>query len=187
MSFATGVLAVVVVVLPALASGQSLGDVAKKEQERREKLRRAGAATKTLTEEDLATTKGTLANDPNAPAAGDDAGASNAAAPSEAEGSAGGEDRQGASASGEDYWRGRLAQARARLRTAQGRHDFMQQVIRRGQPVMLDENGRRVIYSNQQLKAKADQAQAELAAAQGAMESLLDEARRKGALPGWLR
>jgi hypothetical protein len=52
---------------------------------------------------------------------------------------------------------------------------------------MRDENGRRVIYSNQQLKAKADQAQAELAAAQGAMESLLDEARRKGALPGWLR
>jgi hypothetical protein len=37
------------------------------------------------------------------------------------------------------------------------------------------------------LKTMADKAQLELESAQKALEDLLEEARRAGALPGWLR
>jgi len=60
-------------------------------------------------------------------------------------------------------------------------------MIRIGQPAMYDENGKRVIYSMQRMKSMADEAQAELEAAKQALDALLDEARRAGALPGWLR
>ena len=60
-------------------------------------------------------------------------------------------------------------------------------MIRLGQPAKYDENGRRVIYSIHQMKAMADEAAAEIRQAQEALDDLLDEARRAGALPGWLR
>jgi hypothetical protein len=43
------------------------------------------------------------------------------------------------------------------------------------------------MYSARQLKQMADRAQAELAEAQKALDDLLEQARRAGALPGWLR
>jgi len=175
------------VALPALAGGQSLGDAAKKERERRDKLRQAGSSARTLTQEDLATTKARLANDPNQPVAGEKGEASKQPARE----SPGGRNADGPEAAspkgGEEYWRGRVAQARGRVAAAQRRYDAFQRMIRLGQPGAYDENGNRVIYSIYQMKEKADAAAAELASAQAALENVLEEGRRAGAQPGWLR
>jgi hypothetical protein len=174
------------VVLPVVAAGQSLGEAAKKERERRDKLRRAGVTTRTLTEEDVATTKGRLANDPNeqpASEAGDTAKSEDGPVASALETVP----EDAPSGRGEGYWRARVASARARVANVQHRHDTLQAIIRLGQPAAYDENGKRVIYSIHQLKAKADVAAAELASAQKALEAVLEDARRSGALPGWLR
>ena len=174
------------IVLPALAVSQSLGEAAKKERERRDKLRQAGVSTKTLTKDDVAASKGQLANDPNEPgataglpAAGDREGAASGPVSAVRE--------PVPPAQGEEYWRGRVGAARGRLAQAQERHDFMQAVLRRGQPATYDENGKRVMYSLQQLKVKADAAAAALAAALKALDDTLEDGRRAGALPGWLR
>jgi hypothetical protein len=177
------------VCLLAVAAGQSLGDAAKKEDARREKVRQAGGSARTFTQDDLSTTPGRLANDPNAPAANGDTAAP-AAKPSPAPGSPRSPRRSPVEAPAEgteDYWRGRATAARTRVDMARYRHEELQRMIHLGQPETHDQNGRRVMYSPQQLKAQADAAATELSAAEKALENLLDEARRSGALPGWLR
>jgi hypothetical protein len=178
--------------LPALAGGQSLGDAAKKEQARREKLREAGASAKTFTEGDLATTKGRLANDPNEPTpeakAKEPAGeTTQRPGASSTSGFLKVAPEDGQDTSGEGYWRGRVAEARARLAQAQRHYDDLQRMIRIGQPAQYDANGKRRLYSIYQMKAMADAAAADLAAAQTALENVLEDGRRSGALPGWLR
>ena len=189
MSFRAGWLLSIVVVVPALAAAQSLGEVAKKEQERRDRLRQKGVHSRPLTEEDLATTKGTVANEPTTgttastdgdKANGDDAGAASGGGLLEVVNDA-------PARSGEAYWRGRAARGRARVLAAQRRLDALQLMIRFGQPAAFDENGKRVMYSVHQLKGKADQAAADLAAARQAVEDVLEEGRRSGAPPGWFR
>jgi hypothetical protein len=73
------------------------------------------------------------------------------------------------------------------VEAAQRRRDALQRMIIIGQPARYDANGQRVIYSSQQMKEKADAADAALATAQADLEKLLDEGRHAGALPGWLR
>ena len=174
------------VALAAFANGESLGEAARKESERREKIRDAGGSAPSLTEEDLATTKGTLANDPTAPPAttvaqrtGGTTSASGLLRPSIPAGPS--------PETQEEYWRRRVAQAQARVEQARRRHEALQRMIRFGQAGMYDANGRRVIYSIHQMKAMADAAAAELAAAQAGLEGVLEEGRRSGAQPGWLR
>jgi hypothetical protein len=169
------------------AAAQSLGAVAAKERDRREKVRQTGGVSPTLTDADLQTTKGQLANDPGAPAApsGGREGAPESGGP--AARVAPPADSSASTAAKEAYWRGRFVQARNRVEEAQRRHDAFQLMIRFGQASRTDENGRRVIYSAQQLKQMADAAEAELASARKAFEDLLEEGRRAGALPGWLR
>jgi hypothetical protein len=190
MAFRFGWLMVGLVSMPLAAGAQSLGEVAKKEQERREKVRKAGVTTKPLTEADLANSKGAVVNarateggegTDSPPASGTTEGATNEAT---ATGAAQTEEPR---ETPEESWRRRVGHARARLANAQQQHEYLQQVLRSGQPLRVDENGRRIISSNQQLKAKADAAHAALTAAQTALDSLLEEARRQGAQPGWLR
>ena len=172
--------------LPAVAGAQALGEAAKKERERRDKLRQAGVSTKTLTQDDVANSKGQLANDPNEAAATEDAPP--ARDPEAAASGPVSAVREPTSPTrGEDYWRGRVEAARGRLAQAQARHDAMQAVVRLGQPASYDKNGKRVMYSIHQLKVMADAAAAALAAAQKALDDTLEQARRSGALPGWLR
>jgi hypothetical protein len=189
MTLRAGWLLSILVMVPALAAGQSLGEVAKKEQERRDRLRQKGVHSRPLTEEDLATTKGTVANEPTT--------ANTASADGE---KANGDDAEAVSGggllevandapaqSGEGYWRGRVARGRARIAAAQRRLEALQLMIRVGQPAAFDENGKRVMYSVHQLKAKADQAAADLAAARQAVEDVIEEGRRAGVPPGWFR
>jgi len=178
--------------LAGLAGAQSLGDAARKERERRDKVRETQPSARTLTDDDLASTKGALANDPEA------------APPQTTEAEEGGESsasggpptsrglRQAVPdavppAGGEEHWRARAAQARGRIAEAQRRNEAFQRMIRFGQPARYDETGRRVIFSVERMKEKADAAEAELRAAEKALEDLLEEGRKAGALPGWLR
>jgi hypothetical protein len=171
-------------VLPALASGQSLGEAAKKERERREKVRESGAGARTLTQEDLAANKGALANDPGVRSAGAEEASADgkaAATASRPRPNAGGDAR------GEEYWRERAARARDRIAAAEERQMALQRMIRFGQAAQYDESGREFKLSAHRLKQLADAADAELAAARKALEDLLDEGRRAAAMPGWLR
>jgi hypothetical protein len=179
-------LALCLLALPTLVLGQSLGDVARKERDRREKAGKTGVATRTLSEADLATTKGQLANDPGAadPAAAEEEGES----PRRSEAARSSVAAEPSTApSQEAYWRERAGQARSRVAAADRRYNTLQRMIQYGQPLMYDKNGRRVIYSVHTMKSRADEAEAELRAAEKALEELADEARRAGALPGWLR
>jgi hypothetical protein len=167
--------------LPALAGGQSLAEVARKERERREKLRKAGASARKVTEEDLAAPKGELANDPEATPAGKSAARPTSRTRSRASAEAAAREKA------ETQWRGRAAKARARVEEAQRRYDRLNRWIRLGQPAKYTEDGQRVIYSARQLKKMADKAQADVEAAEQAFEDLREEARRAGVPPGWLR
>jgi len=175
---------VCVIALATPAVGQSLGDAAKKERDRLEKLRAAGGNARTLTEHDLATTKGALANDPKADKATGNTGegsqrAAGAPLPNVPD--------PAPSKNGEEYWRSRVTAARGRVAAAQRRLDALQAMIRLGQPVRHDANGGLVIYSPTKMKEMADAAAAELTSAQTALDGVLEEGRRSGALPGWLR
>jgi hypothetical protein len=176
-------------VLASPVAGQSLGDAAKKERDRRDKLRAAGASARTLTEQDLATTEGRLANNPKEETASGEngeaskgAGRATTSAPLPRTVPAAVPSRNG-----EEYWRRRAAEARGRVAEAQRRNDDLDIMIRFGQPAAYDGNGGRVIYSIHQMKAMADAAAAQLASAQAALDGVLEEGRRSGALPGWLR
>jgi len=166
--------------VPVAAAGQSLGEAARKEQERRERAKKAGASAPTLTEKDLAESRGTTLNvtgqriaKPEAPPAS--ASRKTPRAPDTS------------TESSESYWRGRAIAAHNRVSSAEARYGSMDAAIRLGQAGVPDANGVVRIYSQQQLKTMADRAQAELAAAKQALEEVLEEGRRAGALPGWLR
>ncbi len=167
--------------VPALAGGQSMGELARKERARREKLRKAGASARTLTEKDLAATKGELANDPEADAAGKPATGPTSRSRSRADAQAAAREKA------EAAWRGRAAKAQARVDEAQRRYDRLDRMIRLGQPPMYDENGERVIYSARRLKKMADQAQVKLEEAEQALDDLREDARRASVPAGWLR
>jgi len=171
--------------LPMLAEAQSLGDAAKKERERRAKVKDSGAA-KTVTDEELVTNKGSLANDAKPvaaekTAARQPAGGVTAALETDAPVS-----RESAEAGKESYWKTQAQQARARIEQARSRYDAVQRMLRFGSG-HRDADGNLVIYSNQQLKVMGDKAEAELKAAEAAFERLVDDGRRAGALPGWFR
>jgi hypothetical protein len=175
--------------VPSWAVAQdSLADAAQKERQRREKAAQAGAHPKVLTEDDLAAAKGQVANAASTTASPAPAlvapapGSQNRPTPV----------RPAANAApdlgkNEAYWRGRHAAAKARLDGAQKRWFAMERVIHGGQPMQYDASGRLVMYANSALKQMADQAEAELNAARKAMDDLEEEARKAGALPGWVR
>jgi len=166
-----------------LAAGQSMGEAAKKERERREKVRQAGgAASATVGDDQLAANKGALANDTKQAPATAGGEKSQANQPEK-----GGAPPSKADQDAEAYWRGRVAVYRARVAEAQRRYDALDRMIRVGQGGSSDENGVRRIYSAQDMKLMADSAQADVAKAKAALEALAEEGRRAGALPGWFR
>ena len=164
----------------ALAVAQTMGDAAKKERERREKLRQtAGGSAATVDADQLAANRGTLANDTKQPAA--------AAADGKNQSNQDDKPAQAAAQDAETYWRSRVAAARRHVEEMQRRYDALDRMIRVGQGGQRDANGVRRIYSQQDMKWMADSAQADLAKAKAALEALADEGRRAGALPGWFR
>jgi hypothetical protein len=172
--------------LPALVQAQSLADVARKERERRDKLRKAGTPTRVITEEELKAAPGRLASLPTEGEPSTASGSRPADEPPN-EGTPPPPNPSRRLLNEEQHWRSLVGRARARLRDAEARYRQLDRAIRIGQPEMYDANGLRVIYSQQQMKVMADAAQIHIEAARKDLDDLLDQARRAGALPGWLR
>ncbi|MCG6924551.1 MAG: hypothetical protein LJF30_04465 [Acidobacteria bacterium] len=168
--------------LPAVGFGQSLGEAARKEREQRKKTT---TEVKVVTEDELASNEGQLANDPGTSAPEPAPRTRRTRRLFEAE--MPGVNVFPVSMSKEEFWRDRARHARNDLAYAKKHYEALVRQISIGQPARFDENGRRVIYSAQTMKAWADKAEAELRAAEKALADLHEEARRAGALPGWLR
>jgi hypothetical protein len=161
---------------PSLVAAQSLGDVARKEQERRKKNKQAGVQTKVITEDELS--GGSRGAGTAKPA--DAAAAAAPAAPSEP---AANDDRD----EQEQYWRDRAAAARAEVARLEEVVKELEKLYLVNGESYVDESGQTVVRDLAHLREIVAKANQELAAAKQAVGDLEDEARRKGALPGWLR
>lgn len=140
---------------------------------------------------------------PRAPAAQEEQpGPSEAEPPSESQASPGPSPSPSAPAPDEagaaEYWRGRaqelhdaVAAAEKRVAEAQTKVDRSRKGVGQPQPIdALKQIPPNPALKSQELVGVEDElaaAQADLARAQSALAELEDEARRKGALPGWLR
>ncbi len=188
MRFLAGI---VIVLVPALASGQSLGEVAQKERERRQKLKASGASAEVVTDESLKANKGSLANDPGAaqpsspptaeraaPAAG------NAAKPTPRPPAP---VPPGAPVVSEQEWRGRALETRRRIADRQRRYDYVSTLRLPPDELFIGAGGQRVAASPENIQKAITEAQLQLDTAKRDLEDLQDEARRQNVPPGVLR
>jgi hypothetical protein len=174
-----------VVLLPALVLSQSLGDAARKEQERRQKLAAQGVKARAVTSDDLASGSGGSVSPAPSPKPSPSADGKAPAATTEAANTGGDEARTRRQS--EDGWRRRMAQARARLERATKRHDTLAGMSLSPGEYYVDAENRPLITSVEQLQRLTAEAKAEQAAAQQALEDIEEEARRANVPPGWLR
>lgn len=188
--FARGL--VLLLALGPAARGQSLGEAARKEKERREK---AGPTGPAFTDEDLrGYAEGGAAGKAGAGAAGKSAAGDKASAEKTTKE---GTPRGGSGAGDEAYWRARAKAARAAMEAAQARVARAEAAaqgaaagIRQPQPGdALTQVPPSVVTDADRRAAEAGLAAArrELERAKKAQDDLEEEARRKGVLPGWLR
>jgi hypothetical protein len=169
--------AVALAALPALASPQSLAEVAERDKARR---RTSNSSPRVFTNDDLSRTKGRLANDPGPSplATPEPRRPSPPPVPLPGETSVGlGDPRDFAPPAArselavkEAFWRGEGQ--RRRTRVAQAQHE-----VRGAERVSCPITRGRL----------RKQAQEDLARAQESLADLEDDARRAGALPGWIR
>ncbi len=183
---------VLLLALGPAAPGQSLGEAARKEKERREK---AGPTGPAFTDEDLrGYAEGGAVGKPGAGAADKSAARDKASAEKATkEGTA----RGGNGAGDEAYWRGRAKAARAAVEAAEARVAQAEAAaqsapagIRQPQPGdALTQVPPSVVTDAARRAAEAALAAArsELERAKKVQADLEEEARRKGVLPGWLR
>jgi hypothetical protein len=163
-----------VLVLPGLAAGQSLGDAARKETERRRKNKEAGVKAPAFTDEGVPRTEPSPSSSPRPSAS---------AAPE----APAGRDESEVRRQKEDYWRGRWAAARQRRDDAKQRYEAVNELWLGPGESYVDSQGRTVIRDLEHLRRLLAQAKAEWDAAEKAIVDLEDEGRRAGALPGWFR
>jgi cell pole-organizing protein PopZ len=167
--------ALLLMVLPALLSAQSLGQVAEKEKERRKQNEKAGTKAPVITEDELKNNKGRLANNPSEPGAA--AAGTTSSAPITPP-----------TRRDEQAWRSRAAQARARLAQATRTYETLNgQYLAPGERFVSRKTGQTVVRDKEQLQAMVAQAKANMMAAQKALDDLEDSARRQSIPPGWLR
>ena len=80
-----------------------------------------------------------------------------------------------------------MADAKARIEAARKKHQAMASLTLVPGYEYVDDRGRTAIRDVEHLQALTAQAKAELDATEKALEDLLEEARRAGVPPGWLR
>lgn len=164
------------------AAGQSLADVARKEDARRKKIRQV---TRVLTNNDLKPSDGRAAPPPVAvpepPPAPPEAAAPAAAGPDEAE-----EEEHD-----EQAWRQKMADARLALERNQMYADALQSKINAlwADFAARDDPAQRAQIELERKRAIAEQerVKAEVAAQTKAIADLEEEARKAGVPPGWIR
>jgi hypothetical protein len=189
MKLSKGLLAATLLTVAVPVCAQSLGDLAKKEQERRKK---APPAAKTYTNEDLKRLtpmpggETPKAGDPAKPA--DAAKAGDTAKPTEVKPDA---PVAGDPAKDEKYWRGRITAAKEDIRRNEMFRDALQTRIN---ALSADFAGRddpfqRAKIADDRQKAIAELARVteEITKGTKGIAEIEEEARRAGVPPGWLR
>lgn len=155
----------VAILLAAPAGAQSLVEVAKKEKERREKLEASEGETRTITDVELRRAGGPQTLPTSRPtAAGSDDEEADTAAESEEDTEETVDPRET-----EAYWRGRLQTIDDRIQQLETRLQSPQYTM------------------NPTGATDRQRLERQLAEARAARQALLDEARRAGVPPGWLR
>lgn len=163
--------------VPGLSAAQSLGELARKEKERRKKNQEQGVKARSITDQEVPATSDT------SPPAGD---SSAKEAPSASTAPAASEKAARPQLS-EQEWRFRVSEARSRVQKARERLDTLSELHLVPGMQYVDEKGKPLITSVGQLQGLVEEARAELAAAEKALADLLEQARRAGVPPGWLR
>jgi hypothetical protein len=172
--------------LPGLALGQSLGEAARKEAERREKNRKAGVKAKAYGDQDLQPGGGRPASTGTFSPPGE-AASNPPEASAEGSGGGSGEDEADQRREDEARWRERVAEATAKRDRAKAVHEQLNQLWLVDGEQYVDGQGRTVIASLADLRARIARAKVEWDAAEAALEHLHEEARRASVPPGWLR
>jgi hypothetical protein len=162
------------------ASAQALGDVAKKEEERRKTIKTAGKVY----------TNGNIKPDPNAPAtstppAASSSGEQSASAPSTPDASS--DDRKKDEAS----WKKRMSDEREALQRAQTFADALQSQVNalNTDYTNRDDPAQRAVIAGKRDRAIAElgRARQEVQARTKAIATIQDEARKAGVPAGWVR
>lgn len=162
--------------VPALALGQSLGEAARKEKERRKKNQEAGVKVRTITDQQVNTESEDQASPPSTPAASSPPRTSTSSSST-----------AGRPAQSEQEWRFRFSQARSRKQKADERYNFLNNLSLVNGEYYVDESGKAVIASLDQLRNMISAAKREADTAGKALRDLEEEARRAGVPPGWTR
>jgi len=181
---------------PVVARAQSLGEVAKREEEKQEKKKKSGkppAKVKVYTDEDLKKARESesgaltvLPENGNLEAAA----ASSSADDGEV---ASGEGRSAGRQGKEAYWRGRAARLRQAVEEADAKvRDLEARItsLRNDMSPTNTQDPNRLQTRDRELREAMDSldvARREADTARKALADLDDEARRAGALPGWVR
>lgn len=183
--------------LPVVGSGQSLGSVAKKERERRDKNKKEGVAAREISEEEVFGEKDKEKEKTPEGEAGEEAESSGEPSSTEAviPGVNPNVDEEGDKFEKESRerkrseaeWRSRASNARARIAKAREMVSFFEELHLGPAERYVDASGNTVVESAEQLQQLTRQAKEELAAAEGDWKKIQDEARRSGIPPGWLR
>lgn len=181
--------------LGSAAFAQSLGDVAKRERERREKNKEQGVAVREISEEEIFGEDDTAAQeDDGADEPPEEAAEASPEATAfeidEEPGRGGVEELDRARAERrrqEVQWRTRIAEAKTRIERAKARKAQLDGLFLGEGERYVDVNGRVVIRSRAHLQQLVAEVAEELQAAEEALVALRDEARRAGVPPGWLR
>jgi hypothetical protein len=183
--------------LPVVGSAQSLGSVAKKERERRDKNKKEGVAAREISEEEVFGDKDEEKENVPEGEAGEKAESSDEASSAEVviPGVNPNVDEEGDKYEKESRerkrseaeWRSRASKARARIAKAKEMVSFFEDLHLGPAERYVDASGNTVVESAEQLQQLTRRAKEELAAAEGDWKKIQDEARRSGVPPGWLR
>lgn len=176
---ALGVSVVALLAVPTAGLSQGLGDASKKEKQRKTE---ATATAKTYTEDDLQKLD-PVANEEEAkrPVA------SSSVATRRSTSSRRRPEERSDRADEEEKWRARVADAKARVAEEQAVYEHWAGLSLVPGYALVDSNKGLVAGSVEELQALTARAKARLEAAEKALESLHEQARRAGVPPGWLR
>jgi hypothetical protein len=151
------ILPVAILLVPTIVLGQSLGDAAQKEKDRRKQVEAKASPAPVFGDDSLHQTKGQIASDPGAPVPAPDRVQTPQATGNEAQ------------------WRDRFKKVMATLAQAK---DHLQKT----QSMVVPQRA-----GGSPAGREIDKAKADLAAAEKALEDLQEEARQAGVPPGWVR
>jgi len=188
MKVSRGVLAAVLVALAVPAAAQSLGELAKKEAERR---KTTPPAKKVYTDDDLKKITVPGGTAPDAAAKPADAAGKTDAAAADATKPADDKDKPAEKVAGEAEWRGRMNAAREGLRRSEMFAEALQSRINglTADFTARDDPYQRALIADDRQKALAelDQVKKDIENGKKAITDIEEEARRANVPPGWIR